>query len=137
MKKRYYELTAGDDSYMNKFKATNGIRTILLNNKKINGLVGDNIFPLIAKEGTVGDFIIYQRDSYEKEYTKMGICEEKCNVHIDIVSDDYDRSQELACLVNETLEGEFNNPKIVVKLLDSTEDFSDGKYIQVLLFSIE
>ncbi|MEG1685813.1 MAG: DUF3168 domain-containing protein, partial [Bacteroides sp.] len=63
--------------------------------------------------------------------------EEKCNVHIDIVSDDYDRSQELACLVNETLEGEFNNPKIVVKLLDSTEDFSDGKYIQVLLFSIE
>lgn len=120
-----------------KFKITSVIRAILLDNSCVVSSIGDNIFPLFAPEGTQGDFILYKRDKYSKEYTKMGIYQQKCEVYINIISEDYDRSQELAELIDQTLEGTYSDPKMTIKLLDSTEDYEDGKYIQVLLFSID
>lgn len=35
--------------------------------------VGDNVFPLVADEGTEGDYITLQRDGFIQDTTKMGV----------------------------------------------------------------
>lgn len=118
-----------------KFKAGTLIRNILKSNLEILGMVGDNILPLVAPKSTAGDIIIYWRDKYSKEYSNMGVASQKCEVNVVAISDDYDRSQDLAELINDSLEGTHGDYRI--RLSDSTEGFEDGKYIQVLVFSIE
>jgi len=70
----------------------------------------------------------------------MGVYNDNCKVYVTIVSDSYDRSQEIAEAVNNALEGTFfqnTDNQIQVRLSDSTEDYADNKYIQVLLFEIQ
>lgn len=118
-----------------KFKIGTTIRQLLLNDEKIHNAVGDNIFPLIAPEETTGSFIIYQRDEYSKAYTKQGIYEEACIIYITVVADTYDTSQKIAIDVNDLLENYTDNFRI--RLTDSTEDYADSKFIQVLKFEID
>lgn len=120
-----------------KFKITTKVRQALLANAEISAMVGSRIFPVVAPKNTKGDFIIYQRDEYSKDYTKQGIYQEACKVYVNAISEDYDRSQELAYQINEALEGFHQELNMDIKLIDSTEDFEDNKYIQVLLFDIK
>ena len=120
-----------------KFKVTTKVRKRLLDKAEITALVGTKIFPVVAPKDTEGDFIIYQRDEYSKDRTKMGIASQRCRVYVNAISEDYDRSQEIAYQINEGLEGKHLKLNMDVKLIDSTEDFEDGKYIQVLLFEID
>lgn len=122
---------------MNKFKITTELREILLETSEISALVGKKIFPLIAPDNTEGDFITYQRDGYKQERNQMGVSRQIPIVFVNAVSEDYDRSQELASLIYEALEGSFENPNMIIHLEDSTEDYDMGKYVQVLQFSIE
>lgn len=126
-------------SASNKFKITTHIRQLLLANPKIIEKIGENIFPLVASKDTKGDIITYQRDAYNKSRDKMGVHSQECFVWINAISDTYDRSQELACLIDETLDGSFtfNGQPIEIWLDDSTEEFEDGKFIQVLLYKIK
>ncbi|MBF0577738.1 DUF3168 domain-containing protein [Dysgonomonas sp. GY617] len=119
-----------------KFKITTEIRDILLGEPKITIIIGDQIFPVVAPKDTPGSFIIYRRDEYSISYNKMGIHEQSCKVYISAISDKYGISQELAYQINECLKGTFSNPQMTIRLLDSTEDFEDAKYIQTLLFEI-
>ncbi|WP_018109823.1 DUF3168 domain-containing protein [Bacteroides propionicifaciens] len=119
-----------------KFKVTTRIRTALLKSPEISKNIS-GVFPIVAPKNTVGDFIIYQRDQYSKEYTKMGIYKEQCRVYITAISESYDKSQELAYQINECLEGVHHDLNMSIKLIDSTEDFEDAKYIQTLLFEVE
>lgn len=122
---------------MNKFKITTEVRGILMSDPEIQKMVGEKIFPLVADTDTDGDFIVYQRDGYKQEYTKMGVARQIPIVFVNAVSSDYDKSQELAGLIYDALEGCFTDPEMTIHLEDSTEDYEDGKYIQVLQFSIE
>lgn len=131
---------------ISKFKITTPIRKILLEAPDIMSLVDPNdpsdpedkgVYPVVAPKGTKGDFIVYQRDEYSREYTKMGVNSERCRVYINAISENYDRSKELAYQIDKSLSGFHDDPKMEVKMVDSTEDFEDGKYIQVLLFEIE
>lgn len=122
---------------MNKFKITTEIKNLLLASEKIVALVEDKVFPIIALENTNGDFITYQRDGYKQENTKMGVFRQIPIVFVNAISENYDRSQELASLIYDTLSGKYTNPDMTIKLEDSTEDYVDGKYIQILQFSIE
>lgn len=131
---------------ISKFKITTSIRLMLLENKDIMALVNPNdpndpddkgIYPVIAPKDTKGDFIIYQREKYGRLHNKMGIYGENCQVYINAISEDYDRSKELAFQIDKSLSGFHSDPKIEIKLVDSTEDYEDGKYIQVLLFEVE
>ena len=67
----------------------------------------------------------------------MGVARQIPTVFVNAVSDDYDRSLQLASLIYEALEGQFSNPDMTIHLEDSTEDYSEGKYFQVLQFSVE
>lgn len=122
---------------MNKFKITTEVRGILMSDPEIQKKVDKKIFPLVADTDTEGDFIVYQRDGYKQEYTKMGVARQIPIVFVNAVSSDYDKSQELAGLIYEALEGSFTDPEMTIHLEDSTEAYEDGKYIQVLQFSIE
>lgn len=119
----------------NKIRAGTFIRDVLISKPKIVAMVGDNILPLVAPKETEGDIIIYWRDKYSRTYTNMGISTQECLVNVAVISDDYDRSQELAELIDDGLVGMHEGNR--VNLSDSTEGFEDGKYIQLLVFSIE
>lgn len=119
---------------LTKFKIGTLIRKLIIEDEQINTLIGENIFPLIAPEDTQGSFIIYKRDEYSKNYTKDGIYRENCVIYITVVSDTYDEAQKIAIMINDLLEGYGQTFKI--KLTDSTEDYEDNKFIQVLQFTI-
>lgn len=121
----------------NKLLVTTDVVAILKDSTKITDIVGDNIFPLIAEEGTTGDYILYKREKYDAEWNKMGKTSDKCEVYINVVSDNYERGKIVAAAVQDALEGSFSSPDMTIRLLDSTEDYMDKKFIQVLLFSIE
>lgn len=122
---------------MNKLAVAKEIREILLASEEVSALVGKKIFPIVATGKTEGDFIICQRDGYKQDYTKMGVVRQIPTVFVNVVSDDYDRSIQLASLIYESLEGNFTDPDMTIHLEDSTEDYSEGKYFQVLQFSVE
>lgn len=122
---------------MNKLAVTTEVRSILLASDEIAKMIGDKVFPIVAPNETKGDFIIYQRDGYKQEYTKMGVARQIPTVFVNAVSDDYDRSLRLASLIYEALSGSFSNPDMTIKLEDSTEDYADKKFFQVLQFSID
>lgn len=121
----------------NMFKITTEVRAILLASDSIKDVVGEKIFPVIAPENTKGDFIVYQRDGYKQDSTKFGVYQQMPIVNVIAVSERYERSQEMVSLIYDTLSGDFANPDIHIELEDSTEDFIDNKYIQVLQFSIK
>ena len=121
----------------NMFKITTEVRAILLASDSIKDVVGEKIFPVIAPENTKGDFIVYQRDGYKQDSTKFGVYKQVPIVNVTAISESYDNSQNLASLIYDTLSGDFANPDIHIELEDSTEDFIDNKYIQVLQFSIK
>ena len=120
---------------MSKWKATITVRSILLASPEIAAMLNGKIFPLVAPKDTEGDFIVVQRDKYSKQRSQMGVANEDCQVFVNIVSDDYDKSCILAELVDQALEGERNG--LSIQLLDSTEDFESDKFIQVLLFKLD
>lgn len=122
-----------------KWKIGNDIRAWLLADSGITGYVSTNVFPLVAPENVEGDFIIYNRDKYSKVWTKMGVVDDVCEVFVTIVSDNYDRSVEIAEIVDKVITGEHTdtNKRIIADLVDSTETFDDFKYIQTLLFKIK
>ena len=123
-----------------KFSITTDIRKLMIENVELQSIINNKIFPLFAPEGTTEDFIIYYRDKYGKDYTNYGIYNEHCVVWIAAVSEDYDRGQNIAELINEAIEGKHNNTsgyEYECQLIDSTEDFEDKKYIQILVFEVK
>lgn len=119
-----------------KFKISSVIRDLLLADEWIKEAVAGKVYPLFAPDKTSGDFILYMRDEYSIERTQMGIYVEKCRVFVNIISDNYERGQEIAERVYKTLQGDYADG-MKIRMLDSTEDVTDKKCIQVLLFSIE
>ena len=130
---------SGCGSYQ-KWRIGNDVRSILLANSGITAQVGQNIFPLIAPENVKGDFIIYQRDKYSKQTTKMGVYEDDCQLVVVAVAESYDDALNLAELIDNTLTGKHikdDGTRITIDLVDSTEAYEDLKYIETLLFKIK
>lgn len=119
----------------------NDARAIMLADQDIVSQVGQNIYPLVAAENTVGDFIIYSRLRYGKKDVKMGVYEDDCSLAVVAVSDNYDNAIALASKIDNALTGQHivgeNNTKLTFQLEDSSEVFEDNKYIETLQFSIK
>lgn len=117
------------------------MRQCLLQSAAIRQAVGDNIFPCVANDNTKGDFIVVRRTQYERGRTKQGIFENIVLVVVAIVSEHYDRTVELARLVDEALEHDDAHPsydtKLCPKLVGGEEDYDDHKYIQTLEYELQ
>ena len=51
----------------------NVVRSILVADEEVSEQVGNKVFPLVAPENTVGDFIVYSRQKYAKDTVKTGV----------------------------------------------------------------
>ena len=129
-----------------KFKITSIIRQMLIDDEilrnyisvTVDGEIEYKIYPIVAPEGTAGDFIVYYREQYSKKYNKMGVHEQSCLVALAVVSDDYDSAQNIADRINAILDGKHPDYDIQeIQLEDSTEHFEEGKYMQILLFNVK
>ena len=125
-----------------KFSVCTLIRERLLSDEKLKELVDSRIYPIIAPEGTEGSYIVYVRDEYSIDRTKVGITFHNCIVFISCVSSSYDESQKIADAVFQALDGKYKiNTKQhninSIELIDSTEDYDGDVYIQTLSFSIK
>ena len=116
-------------------------REMLLANPEIKAEVQEHIYPCIAPEGTLGNFIVYKREKYSKETVHQGVYADDCKLSFTAISDNYDDSTKIAELIDNTLSGdhmiENNKVKVRFTLTDSTEGWEDQKYFQVLLFDIK
>ena len=123
-----------------KWTVGDAVREILVNNESVYDAVGENIYPIVAPEGTVDPFIVYYRDKYRRETSKMGIVEDECNVVITILSADYDEGANIAGLVDSVLFGKHTNDEtgctFDFELVDGTEGFEDNKYYQQMVYRI-
>lgn len=125
-----------------KFSVCTLIREKLLADEKIKELVGTQIYPIVAPENTQGSYIVYVRDEYSIDRTKVGITFHNCIVFISCVSSSYDESQLIADAVFQCLDGKYKiNTKAhninAIEMIDSTEDYDGDVYIQTLSFSIK
>lgn len=118
----------------------NAIRDILVEDLDVSEQVGEHIYPLVAPENTKGDFIVYLRQKYGRESVKQGIYEDKCEVAVIAISEDYDRACELASNIDAALSGRHKvstECTVDIILADSIESFEDNKYIETLVYSIQ
>ena len=70
----------------------------------------------------------------------MGVYEDKCELAIIALSNNYDNSIALASKIDNSLTGRHlleNGYKLEIALSDSTEMYEDNKYIQTLIFTIK
>lgn len=118
------------------YEASKEIRGVLLDDASIVEAVGDNVFPLVADEGTEGDYITLQRDGFIQDTTKMGVARRDPYVYVCVVNADSQRSQDIAGLVVKALEGRYTDPEMEIRLEDDTEEYEAGKYIQVMKFLV-
>ena len=129
----------GFQSYQ-KWGIGNEIRAILLADADIAAQVGEHIYPIVAAENTVGDFIVYSRQKYAKKTVQMGVYQDECEVAVVAISDNYDSAVALAEKIDNALTGKHtisNGIRVDILLEDSSEVFDDNKYIETLLFSIK
>ena len=122
-----------------KIKIAQVVREILLQNTEIVDLIEDKIVPVVASEGTEGDFITYKRFGYSQEFlTKMGgVTTEKCQLMIEVVSSDYDRALDIGYIVSNYLVRDWLDPDMRISIEDSDEEYKDKKFYQIFLFNIE
>lgn len=113
----------------------------LLSTDNIKSVVNNKVYPLIAPLNTNFPYIVFQRTSTPYN-TKDNVYQDSINIEIIVVSDNYDKSVELAELIRNELEGKRNiNVEgfriSTIKLVDSSESYSNDAYLQSLTFNFK
>ena len=125
---------------MSKISIAKDLRPMLLARESLAYLVGENVFPLYAPEGTVGDFILYQRTAGGSEVNQMGLSAEWCEVTFNVVSDAYAKGVEIAEELRSALQDIYVDDKDQLVMTNSHEDFVGEnnvvKYVQILVFTV-
>lgn len=120
-----------------KFKAIKSVVSLLSEDSTIKSLVGSKIYSLIAPQDVKGDFIVLRRDGYARQDTKMGVSLQQSIFYVIAVSEDYDRSLDLAEAAYDSLEGDHSQVGLRIRIEDYAEEYVDQKFIQVLRFNVE
>ena len=126
---------------MSKISIAKDLRPMLLARESLASLVGDNVFPLYAPEGTSGDFILYQRTAGGSELNQMSLTSEWCEVTFNVVSDDYVKGVEIAEELRSILQDVYvSEERDQLVMTNSREDFVGEnnvvKYVQILVFTV-
>ena len=112
------------------------IYDILINDKELNKIVSNKIYPLLADEATTFPFIIFRRNSIDTEYTKDGRVYDVCSVSIAVASTTYEQNIRISERVRELIELR-RSEHINYSILSSVnEDYLEDTYITELVFRI-
>lgn len=119
---------------MNGLEIGKAIKTVL------DGI--NNVFPLVADQGTQYPFVVYRRVGLQHSNTKDRYnYSELATVEVIVAGSTYTESLQIAKEVMGRMEytrGRFNDITISeIKLIGATEDFIDDAFIQKLTFNIE
>lgn len=111
----------------------------LLSVDNIKSVVNNKVYPLIAPLNTNFPYIVFQRTSTPYN-SKDNVYQDNVNIEIIAVSDNYDKSVALAELIRNELEGKRNITVeefriSSIKLIDSSESYSNDAYLQSLTFN--
>lgn len=119
------------------------LRPLLVENETLEELMDiNNIFPLVAKEGTKYPFIIYSRDNITPVYTKgiYGGWDNTITLSLRVYSSDYTQSINIANAVRNAIEWQqFENEEIKIhpiELQSCFESFSEDGFCQTLTFIV-
>lgn len=101
-----------------------------------------NVYPLVADEGTTFPFVVYRRSGLVPASTKDRYSyKESASVEIIVASNTYPDSISLAVQVKDKMQkakGDFNGINIgEVSLINADEDYIENTFIQKLKFNIE
>jgi hypothetical protein len=115
-------------------KIGKSLKTLLLSNQEVAETLTGKIFPLVAVEGTTFPFLVYRRSGYVPGGNK-DFEDEVVTMELAILSDKYENSVNVADAVLTGLQG--SNADInEVKIIGTSEEFSDDIYIQKLIINI-
>lgn len=120
-----------------KFKAIQDVKLLLSHSSTIQSFVENKIYALVAPLSTEGDFITIRRDGYRRQDTKMGVSLQVSVFYVFAISDDYDRSLDIADAIYDALEGEHPNFDLRIRMEDYAEEYIDQKFVQILKFNLE
>lgn len=123
---------------MNILYFNTAIYSILSGNEEIKKMVGNNIYPVVAPLNTKNPYIVFKRqintqnDNKDSRYSIVSI-------EINVYSNNYQQSIQLAELVKNTLEDVYNKEVegFKIKYIVSTsidEDYNDDYYSQTMYF---
>lgn len=123
---------------MNILYFNTAIYKILIDNEEIKKAVGNNIYPVVAPLSTKSPYVVYKRqittqnDNKDSRYSIVSI-------EINVYSNNYQQSIQLAELVKNTLEDIYNKEVegYKIKYIASTsidEDYNEDYYSQTMYF---
>lgn len=123
---------------MNILYFNTAIYSILNTNQEIKKIVGNNIYPVVAPLNTKNPYIVFKRqintqnDNKDSRYSIV-------TIELNVYSNNYQQSIQLAELVKNTLEDVYNNEVegFQIKYIVSTsidEDYNEDYYSQTMYF---
>lgn len=122
-----------------KIRTSQFVREKLLADQKIRALVGQAIYPCVAPQ-TDGEYIVMTRVEYGELSSKTGIYERNCNVLLEVFSDNYDKGVDIACAIDDLFSKaiEIGGAGVysTLKMVQATEAFNEGKYVQMIEYYI-
>ena len=123
---------------MNILYFNTAIYSILRDNEEIKKMVGNNIYPVVAPLSTRNPYVVYKRqiniqnDNKDSRYSIV-------TIELNVYSNDYQQSIQLAELCKNTLEDIYNKEVecFKIKYIVSTsidEDYNEDYYSQTMYF---
>jgi hypothetical protein len=114
------------------------IYNILVSDARVSGIVGDRIFPLVAKNATTFPFIAYRRSGLSIGDTKDMIYQYGVVIDVACVSNDYKQSVDMADAVTDALLDKRLAQYDIdsIRLSDASEDYLDDAFVQALGFLV-
>ena len=116
------------------------IYKILSDDDVLKNKVNNKIYPLIANENTTFPFIVYRRSGISESETKDKLYAEYVDVELNIVTDRYEESIEIAEMGKSILEKTRGTVEEIdirkISVTDAEEDYSNDAFIQKLTLKI-
>ena len=108
----------------------------LSNSNELKKYVDSKIYPLVAENTTTFPFVTYYRDNISPiSFTKDGYCQDEVYFTINVVSDHYTQTLEIANIIRKLMEGLRGDNNIYdCYMTNIDENFVENSYVQTLQF---
>jgi hypothetical protein len=117
------------------------IKSILFQSDEVKALIGDNLFPFPAIEGTVFPFVTYMMEGFVPHYTKdRADYEDTLTIELMVWSDSYVQKIEVSNACHKALQGKRGNIEGFnisgIRRISEGESFIEDAYGQSIMYEI-
>ena len=115
------------------------IYSALTNSAELNNVIGKKIYPIATKNEVPFPFIVYERDSVTPRYDKSGASITESVVIVNVLSESYTQSIDIAEMVIRALERQdvvYDDFAVIgAVMMGANEDYIANTYVQQLTFN--